>query len=147
MPTSRASWLSSNVCLPTYSEVAFTEDEPYLRKTSPAEMVERKLSLVCDRRAPMSRPALEVGLEKARKTGVPVVEAQFLRALAMTRRDAAQMSMAIDIWERMGAVPQLGRAHAERGLLTGDRAETEFGLAALKKLGDLNYVDNFAALS
>jgi hypothetical protein len=38
-------------------------------------------------------------------------------------------------------VPHQGRAHAERGLLTGDQAETDAGLAILKKLGDLNYLD------
>jgi class 3 adenylate cyclase/tetratricopeptide (TPR) repeat protein len=127
-------------------EVAFTGDEVYLHKSSPAEMVERRLNLVCDRRAPMSRPALEAGLVKARKTGVPVLEAQFRRALAIANRDASQMSAAIEIWERLGAVPQLGRGHAERGQLLGDQAETDQGLAGLKKLGDLNYVDNFAAL-
>jgi hypothetical protein len=30
-------------------------------------------------------------------------------------------------------------------LINGDAAETEAGLAMLKKLGDLNYVDKFAA--
>ena len=45
----------------------------------------------------------------------------------------------------MGAVPPLGRARAERGLINGDVAETEAGLAMLKKLGDVEYVDRFAA--
>ena len=111
---------------------------------TPAEMVERRLSLVCDRRAAMSRSALAAGLAKARSTRVPVLEAQFHRALALADRDPGKMSAAIEIWERIGAVPQLGRGHAERGLLSGDPAETEAGLARLKKLGDLNYVDNFA---
>ena len=39
--------------------------------------------------------------------------------------------------------PQLGRGKAERGLLNDDPAETEAGLAMLKKLGDTNYVDKF----
>ncbi len=127
-------------------EVGFTEDELYLTKNSPSEMVERRLNLACDRRAAMSRPALEAGLEKARKTGVPILEAQFHRALALAGQDAAQMSAAIEIWEPMGALPHLGRAHAERGLITGDQVEMNAGLSALKKLGDVNYVDNFTAL-
>jgi hypothetical protein len=45
----------------------------------------------------------------------------------------------------MGAVPQLGRGKAERGLLSGDPVETDAGLAMLKKLGDVNYLDRFAA--
>jgi hypothetical protein len=55
------------------------------------------------------------------------------------------MTTALAIWDRAGAVPHQGRAHAERGLLSGDQAETDAGLAILKKLGDLNYVDRFAA--
>jgi class 3 adenylate cyclase/tetratricopeptide (TPR) repeat protein len=126
-------------------EVAFTADDSYLHKSSPAEMVERRLNLVCDRRAAMSRPALEAGLAKAQKSGVPLLQAQFRRALALAGREVAQMSAAIEIWERIGAVPQLGRAHAERGLLSGNQAEMDLGLAALRKLGDVNYVDSFAA--
>src|SRR5207253_10706427 len=38
--------------------------------------------------------------------------------------------------ERRGA--QLGRAKAERGLINGDAAETDAGLAILKKLGDVD---------
>jgi len=130
----------------TQGEVSFTVDDVFLRKSSPAEMMERRLNLVCDRRAAMSGTALEAGLAKAQRLRVPVLEAQFRRALAIAHRDASQMSAAIEIWERLGAVPQLGRGHAERGQLVGDQAETDQGLAALKKLGDLNYVDNFAAL-
>jgi hypothetical protein len=55
------------------------------------------------------------------------------------------MNRALEIWDRVGAVPHQGRARAERGLLTGDQAETDAGLAILKKLGDANYVDRFAA--
>jgi len=128
-----------------HGEAVWAEDDAYLRKSSPAEMVERRLNLVCDRRGAMSRPALEAGLAKARSTRVPILEAQFHRALALADRDAVEMSAAIEIWERIGAVPQLGRGHAERGVLRGDRVETEAGLSALKKLGDANYVDMFAA--
>jgi hypothetical protein len=54
------------------------------------------------------------------------------------------MSSALEIWERIGALPSLGRAKAERGLITGDSAETEAGLAILRRLGDVNYVDRFS---
>ena len=137
--------LSYNWITYVQAEVAFAADDSYLHKRSPAEMVERRLSLVCDRRAAMSRPALEAGLAKAQESGVPLLQAQFRRALALADRDVAQMTAAIEIWERVGAVPQLGRGHAERGLLSGNQAEVELGLAALKKLGDANYVDSFAA--
>jgi len=127
-----------------HGEGAFFDDDPYIQRSAPSETVERRLNLACDRRETNSRTSLEAGLAKARRTKVPVLEAQFRRALALATRDASEMSAAIEIWERIGVVPQLGRAHAERGLLTGDRAETEAGLAVLKKLGDVNYVDKFA---
>ena len=60
-------------------------------------------------------------------------------------RDAGELSAAIAIWERAGALPYIGRGRAERGLITGDLSETEAGLAIVKKLGDTNYADRFAA--
>jgi hypothetical protein len=42
-------------------------------------------------------------------------------------------------------VPHQGRARAERGLIVGDPSETQAGLAILKTLGDVNYVDRFSA--
>jgi hypothetical protein len=58
--------------------------------------------------------------------------------------DAWELSQAIEIWKRVGAQPQLGRGLAEHGMLAGDSVETEAGLAILKKLGDVNYVDRFS---
>ena len=60
-------------------------------------------------------------------------------------RDESELSAAIAIWEPRGALPSLGRARAERGLIRGDAVETDEGLAMLKKLGDVNYLDKFAA--
>jgi len=68
-----------------------------------------------------------------------------LRARALQRHDADDMSAALAIWERCGAMTQVGRARAERGLIMGDPSETAAGLAILKKIGDVNYVDRFAA--
>ena len=53
------------------------------------------------------------------------------------------MTRALATWDRIGAVPHPGRARAELGLITGDQAETAAGLAILRKLGDVNYVDRF----
>src|SRR5438128_11041064 len=89
--------------------------------------------------------ASRAGFGARERSGFPLLEAQVLRARALARNDAADMSAAIAMWERMGAQPQLGRARAECGLIAGDAAETEAGLAMLKKLGDVNYVDRFAA--
>jgi hypothetical protein len=54
------------------------------------------------------------------------------------------MSAAIAIWEKAGSLPNLGRCLAERGMLTGNAAETDSGLAILKKVGDVNYIDRFS---
>jgi tetratricopeptide (TPR) repeat protein len=126
-------------------EAAFVDDDPYLHRNTPPEITERRLSLACDRREQLSLTLLDAVLEKAVRTRVPLVEGQARRARALALRDPSEMSAAIEIWERIGAVPHLGRSKAERGLLDGDAAETEAGLAILKKLGDMNYVDRFAA--
>lgn len=79
----------------------------------------------------------------ARLPQLPLLEAQVRRAIGLAQRDPAELTAAIAIWEPVGALPNLGRARAERGLLSGDTAETDAGLAILKKLGDVNYVDRF----
>jgi class 3 adenylate cyclase len=126
-------------------EGAFTESDPYLLGNTPPETVERRLSLACDRRESIAEHVLDEILAKTVRTRVVLVEAQARRARALAHHDVSEMSAAIEIWERVGAVPWLGRGNAERGLLSGDVAETEAGLAMLKKLGDVNYVDHFAA--
>ena len=126
-------------------EHAFIEEDPYLHGNTPAETAERRLSLACDRREQLSQFALDESLAKALQTRVPLVEAQARRARALAHHDVSEMSKAIEIWERIGAVPQLGRGRAERGLLNGDGAEIEAGLAMLKKLGDMFYVDHFVS--
>ena len=84
-------------------------------------------------------------LERATGDRIPLLEGQVRRARALATQDPAEMSLAIEIYEGLGAVPHLGRARAERGLLAHDAAEMEEGLAILKRLGDVNYLDRFAA--
>ena len=124
-------------------ENVFTDDDPYLHGGMPPESAERRLSLACDRREALSQFVLDKSLAKSVATRVVLVEAQARRARALAHHDVSEMSKAIEIWERVGAVPELGRGKAERGLLNGDAAETEEGLAMLKKLGDTNYADKF----
>jgi hypothetical protein len=109
----------------------------------PNESVERRLCLASDRREQLPREILEAGLDRAVQVRVPLLEAQVRRARGLAYRDATELTKALVIWDRIGAVPHQGRAHAERGLLTGDPSETQAGLAMLKALGDTNYVDRF----
>ena len=127
-------------------EPGLAPHDPAFRGTYPPEIAERRLALACDKRATLPVELLERGLEHAIHRQVPLLEAQVHRAIGLTQRDAASLSTAIEMWERAGALPNLGRARAERGLVTGDAAETEAGLAILRKVGDANYVDRFTAL-
>jgi len=120
-------------------------NETVLTGRFPWETVERRISLACDRREELPKEILEQGIARAAAIHVPLLEAQIRRARGLAYRDASELTHAIEIWERIGVVPQLGRARAERGLLTGDAAETEAGLGILRKLGDVAYVDSFAA--
>ena len=121
------------------------ESDLFLQVTSAGEWAERRFSLAADRRQEIPRSVLDEGLAKAQRIKVPLLEAQIRRARGVFLRDEAELSAAIAIWEPVGALPALGRAHAERGLIRGDAEETNAALAALKKLGDVDYVDRFDA--
>jgi tetratricopeptide (TPR) repeat protein len=125
-------------------ESGFTSDDPFLTRAFVSEGVEKRLCLASDRREQLPAEILEAGLVKALEARMPLVEAQVRRARGLAYRDATELTAALAIWDRIGAVPHQGRARAERGLIMGDRKETEAGLAILTKLGDVNYVDRFA---
>ena len=124
-------------------ESGFTSDDPYLSRQYVSDSVEKRLCLACDRREQLPAEILEAGLDKALEAHMPLVEAQVRRARGLAYRDASEITAALAIWDRIGAVPYQGRALAERGMLTGNGKETESGLAILRKLGDLDYVDRF----
>ena len=111
----------------------------------PVEMVERRISLICDLHGQVPQQVGEVALERAIRDRTPLLEGQLRRARALGAQDPAEMSRAVEMFEKLGAVPQLGRARAERGLLIHDAGEIDAGLAILKKLGDANYLDRFAS--
>jgi class 3 adenylate cyclase/tetratricopeptide (TPR) repeat protein len=111
----------------------------------PPEMLERRLALAADLRAPVALELLAMLLGRSLDQKVPLLEAQVRRCLGVANKDVDQLNMAIAIWEPAGALTNLGRARAEKGALTGDHAEMEAGLAILKKLGDGNYADRFSA--
>jgi class 3 adenylate cyclase/tetratricopeptide (TPR) repeat protein len=121
-------------------------DDPFPRRGRiPDDVAERLISKACDLRKAVPQEVIEIVLRRAERDRVPLLAAQVRRARALGNADPEEMSQAIAIWERVRAVPQLGRARAERGLLLHDANEIDAGLAILKKLGDNNYVDRFAA--
>jgi class 3 adenylate cyclase/tetratricopeptide (TPR) repeat protein len=124
-------------------ESGFTSNDPYLSRQYVSDSVEKRLCLASDRREQLPAEILEAGLDKALQAHMPLVEAQVRRARGLAYRDASEITAALAIWDRIGAVPHQGRALAERGMITGNGKETESGLAILRKLGDLDYVDRF----
>jgi len=101
--------------------------------------------MAVDLRAELPPNVLPALLARALHQKLPLLEAQVRRAIGLAQHDPAELTLAIAIWEPVGALPNLGRALAERGQLTGDQAETEAGLAILKKVGDANFLDRFSA--
>jgi hypothetical protein len=126
-------------------EVSFADNHDLRFSNYPSQIIERRVALAADLRADLPPEVLPALLARSIQQKLPLLEAQVRRAVGLAQRDPAEMAAAIATWERVGSLPNLGRARAERGLLTGDQAETEAGLAILKKLGDVNYVDRFVA--
>ena len=126
-------------------QAAFTGDDPAVTARLPIEMIERRLSLASDNREAVPENVLKVLLERAVRDRLLMLEAEVRRSIGLARHEAAELDLAAEIWGGIGALPNLGRARAERGALRGDATETEEGLAILKKVGDVNYVDRFSA--
>ncbi len=124
----------------------FSAHDLSLQGWYPPEMAERRLNLAADSRLTLPDGLLEAELGIAQKLRVPLLEAQVRRGLGLARRDPVEMAAALAIWEGAGSLPNIGRARAERGLITGDQSEVEAGLRILRAVGDANYLDRFAAL-
>src|SRR3989454_5332215 len=137
----------SNQLLHAYirGESGLTANDPIMQGRYWFEAAERRVSLACDHREQIPREVLEEGLARAVHGGVPSLQAQIQRARRLAYRDASELSLASETRERVGVVPPLGRGKGERGLRNGEAAETDAGLAILKKLGDVDYVDRFVA--
>lgn len=126
-------------------DASFTEDDPSVTGRQPAEMIERRLSLANDNRQPVPEMVRDLVLKRGVGDRLLTLEGEVRRSIGLARRDAGELDRAAAIWERIGALPNLGRVRAERGAVNGDPAETEAGLAILKKVGDVNYLDRFSA--
>ncbi len=114
---------------------SFPPDRPYL--------IERALSLCADRDRALSPDAVKPILDHAMAFRLQVLEAQARRALGIARQDPGELARALEIFERIGAVPYAARVRCERGLLTNDRSDRTAGIQALKALGDLDQLDRF----
>jgi hypothetical protein len=104
------------------------------------EYLERVLSLCSDRGRQISAARLRAVAEFARGR-LPLLEAQARRALGMALRDAEELTAALALFERCGAVPYAARVRVERGLLRNDHAAMEAGKQVLRQLGDTDYLE------
>ena len=126
-------------------ESSFILQDPAITRGNPFEAIERWLCLANDTRQPVPEVVMDAMLERAVRNRLVPLEAEVRRSIGLAHRDATELDKAAAIWERIGALPGLGRVRAERGAIRGDAAETEAGLAILKKVGDANYIDRFSA--
>jgi hypothetical protein len=102
------------------------------------QLVERALSLCCDLDRSLAPAAVQPIVISAAADGLKLLEAQARRALGISRRDTAELTSALRIFEETRAVPYAARVRCERALLTGDQSELEAGMHALEALGDLD---------
>jgi class 3 adenylate cyclase len=102
------------------------------------QLVERTLSLCSDLDRALDPEALQRIVTSAAADGLKLLEAQARRALGISRRDTAELTRALELFEETRAVPYAARARCERALLTRDQGELEAGLHVLEALGDLD---------
>ena len=102
------------------------------------QLVERTLSLYSDLDRSLAPEALQPIVTSAAADGLKLLEAQARRALGISRRDPAELTRALGIFEETRAVPYAARVRCERALLTRDQSELEAGMHVLEALGDLD---------
>jgi class 3 adenylate cyclase len=102
------------------------------------QLVERTLSLCSDLDRSLDPAALQPIVASAAADGLKLLEAQARRAHGISRRDAAELTRALGLFEETRAVPYAARVRCERALLTRDESELEAGMHVLEALGDLD---------
>ena len=102
------------------------------------QLVERTLSLYSDLDRSLAPEALQPIVTSAAADGLKLLEAQARRALGISRRDPAELTRALELFEETRAVPYAARVRCERALLTRDQSELEAGMHVLEALGDVD---------
>jgi class 3 adenylate cyclase len=102
------------------------------------QLVERTLSLCSDSDRSLAPEALQPIVTSAAADGLKLLEAQARRALGLSRRDPAELTCALALFEETGATPYTARVRCERALLDGNQSELEAGMHILEALGDLD---------
>jgi hypothetical protein len=102
------------------------------------QLVERTLSLCSDHDRALAPEVIQPIVASAAADSLKLLEAQARRALGISRRDSAELTRALGLFEETRAVPYAARVRCERALLTGDQSELEAGMHVLETLGDLD---------
>ena len=101
-----------------------------------AHFVEHAIALCADRDHPVPVDVLDDVLDRSRRVGLRVLEAQALRSRGVTRRDPDDLRRALDAFEAMGAGRYGSRARLELGALTGDAELVTLGRGQMEALGE-----------
>ncbi|MEK6721375.1 MAG: adenylate/guanylate cyclase domain-containing protein [Chloroflexota bacterium] len=101
-----------------------------------AHYVEHALAVCADRRHPVPQPALDEILERARRVGLRVLEAQALRQRGLIDAREVDLAASLSAFEEMGAARYAARLRVELGMLIGDSASVLTGRRQLAALGE-----------
>jgi len=101
--------------------------------------------LLADQRYPASTATLDALIEYTDARSQLLTASQARRLRGIVARDPEDLRVALAAFESMGARPSAARTTTEIGLLTGDGALVERGLAELEQIGDLEQMGRVGA--
>jgi class 3 adenylate cyclase len=102
------------------------------------------LALLADRRHAVAPAQLAAIIDYCRPRNLRLVESQALRLRGIVQASAEDLEKALIDFTAMGARPLIARAKTEIGLLKGDDALLQIGLAELETLGDVEQAGRVA---
>jgi class 3 adenylate cyclase len=98
--------------------------------------VEHAAALCADRGHPVPVPSLDDVIERARRVGLRVLEAQARRLRGMQTEDADDLAAALAALDAMGARRYAARARVELASLTGDTTLFDKGFQQMGEFGE-----------
>jgi hypothetical protein len=101
-----------------------------------AHYVEHALALLTDRGHAVQPQILDRVIERAKRVKLRVLEAQALRALALSTNDPGPLGQALDEFATMGAERYAARVRCELGWMTGDAELAASGQRQMDTLGE-----------
>jgi len=109
------------------------------------DYVELAVTRLADERYPIRPDLLAEILQETAPGRVRIVEAACRRALGQIRADPDELTLALELYRAMGALPYVARVEAETGLLTGDGQLVGGAIAALERMGDIEQASRVTA--